>query len=260
MNSHSIRRLGILSARNLHCGSILKKSHKGTFKSGDTKIDTDEITTENNPWSPTILDDIVKVRKPRSLVSEKLPSNYRLAYQPMYEAPSTKYVSLLKRITMGFSVLGIYGAKLLHDSNVEDIYLLTTILTFSLPYLGVHYKTKDYITRIFRLYDKTKPQTLENLVNDENLIMEKLSFTGTKTYNNLLKISDNESLTIIPESKGLMNLLSPYENWISTDKETGEKQKFYVVDDIGGMKMDRIWGIIEKNSNIDNGRYIESKQ
>lgn len=30
------------------------------------------------------------------------------------------------------------------------------------------------------------------------------------------------------------------------NKEDGSKREFYVVDDIGGIKMDRLWGIVEK--------------
>lgn len=240
-------------------GSIINQIHKASYKSEDSNIDTDEIISENNPWSPTLLNDTVKVRQQGTIFDKKLPSNYRLSYQPLYEAPGTKYVSLLKRLTISFGVLGCYGAKLFYDSpHFDDIYALITLSVTNLPILAVQYKLSNYVTRIFRLYNKDKPQTLDNLINDENLIIEKLNFTGGKTYNTLVKVSDNDSLKLImPSSSKIRSFLTPYGNW--QDGKGNSIQKFYISDDIGGIKMDRIWGIVEKNSGVDNGRFLEDK-
>lgn len=255
--SVSLKSLALLNNKsyNIHQIDFQRAAHKGSYKSLDSSIDTDEIITENNPWSPTLLEDRVKVRRPRSIRSIEMPENFRLSYQPMYEAPGSKYVSLLKRLTISVGVLGCYGAKLFYDSpHFEDSYALITLITSWIPALAIQYKTRDYVTRIFRLYDKEKPQTLDNLVDNENLILEKLNITGGKTYNSLVKITKNPTLKIAPPAP--VPLLAPYATWQDVEPETKVKRSHYVVDDIGGMKMDRIWGIVEHNSHIDNGRYI----
>ncbi|PVH23808.1 hypothetical protein CXQ85_004102 [Candidozyma haemuli] len=223
--------------------------HKTTFKSDDSSVDTDEIVTGNNPWSPTLYNDIVYIRK--GLKNVALPDNFRLSYEPLYEAPGAKYVAMLKRLTLSFGVIGLYGAKLLYESvQFDDIYAFATLAGTWGPALAVQFKTKDYVTRIFRLYDKTKPQTLENLVSDEKLVMEKLNTTGGKTYNQLLTVSGNKSLQITPQTNDII----PYRSW--QEDFDGHKRYFYVADNVGGMKMDRIWGIVEHNSGVDNGRYM----
>ncbi|WEJ94848.1 hypothetical protein PSN45_002348 [Yamadazyma tenuis] len=222
----------------------------------DSSIETDEIISENNPWSPTLLTDRVKVRKPGYVRSVELPENLRLSYQPLYEAPGSKYVALLKRLTISVGVLGCYGAKLFYDSpHFDDYYAVSTLAACSVPAMVVQYKTREYVTRIFRLYDKNKPQTLENLVNDEQLIVEKLNFTGGKTFNQLVRVSGNDSLKLVSTPK--VPLLASYAVWQDKEPESGTVRKHYIVDDIGGMKMDRLWGIVEKNSGEDNGRYID---
>ncbi|KAF5211867.1 hypothetical protein E0198_001413 [Clavispora lusitaniae] len=224
--------------------------HKGTYKSPDSTVETDEIVSENNPWSPTLYNDIVYVR--RGLRNVALPEKYRLSYEPLYEAPGSKYVAMLKRLTLSLGVLGVYGAKLFWESvQFDDVYALATLIGTWSPALLVQYKTRDYVTRVFRLYDKEQPQTLENLVRDEKLVMEKLNVTGGKTYNTLLKVADNDSLKLC---NGDTPSLLPYRSWQSS--ENGHKEYFYLVDNVGGMKMDRLWGIVEHNSGVDNGRYI----
>lgn len=213
-------------------------------------METDEIISENNPWSPTLYNDIVRVRKGFRNVT--LPENYRLSYEPIYEAPGSKYVAMLKRLTLSFAVIGVYGAKLFYELvQFDDLYALGTIIGTWTPAIAVQYKTSDYVTRAFRLYDKDKPQTLENLVNDEQLVMEKLLATGGKTYNTLLTVSNNPLLKLTDTEN---SALAPYRLWETSDSDG--KQYFYVVDNVGGMKMDRLWGIVEHNSGVDNGRYI----
>lgn len=238
-----------------HRHGPIRYSHKGSYKSPDSSIDTDEIITDNNPWSPTILNDRVKVRRPGSIRPIELPENFRLSYQPIYEAPGSKYVSLLKRLTLSVGVLGCYGAKLFYDSpHFDDYYAMITLAATWAPAALIQYKTRHYVTRIFRLYNKDVPQTLENLTNDENLIIEKLNVTGGKTYNSLVKVSNNPTLKVLPSNN---SLLTPYASWEDVDPHSNIKRYHYIVDDIGGMKMDRLWGIAEKNSAIDNGRYID---
>lgn len=244
-------------SRKFHLSLLGKDRHSSSYKSADYTADQDDIRTENNSWSPTLYTDIVRIKEPFSLKSKSLPSNLRLSYSALYESPGAKYVSVLKRFSLSASVLGLYGAKLFYDSpQFEDIYAYITAAFFLLPTLFVQFKTRDYVTRIFRLYDREKPQTLENLVSDEKLIMEKLNFSGGKTYNELLTVGKNETLRLAPPTN--FPLIMPYRTWEET-LETGKKRYFYVVDDIGGIKMDRLWGIIEHNSNVNNGRYIDDQ-
>lgn len=225
--------------------------HKGSFRSHDTNVETDEVMSDNNPWSPTLYNDIVYIRK--GLRNVALPENFRLSYEPIYEAPGSKYVAMLKRLTLSFAVIGVYGAKLFYELvQFDDLYALGTIVGTWAPAVAVQYKTSDYVTRMFRLYDKLKPQTLENLVNDEKLVVEKLNATGGKTYNTLLTISGNTSLKLCDE-----DTFSPYRSWEET--LNGNKKYYYLADNVGGMKMDRLWGIVEHNLGVDNGRFLEEK-
>ncbi|KAK6458717.1 uncharacterized protein RJT20DRAFT_8342 [Scheffersomyces xylosifermentans] len=254
----NLSRPGLNLARSLYSSPISRIQHKGNYRSSDSTIDTDEILTDNNPWSPTLYNDVVSVRKAGSVRSTALPENFRLSYSTLYEAPGSKHVAMLKRLTLSFAVLGVYGAKLFYESaQFEDIYAIGTLIATSAPALVVQYKTRDYVTRIFRLYDKDKPQTLENLVNDEKLICEKLNLTGGKTYNELLHISGNKSLVVSKRPK--FPILAPYSTWEEIDPESKKKRHFYIVDNMGGMKMDRIWGIVEHNSGVNNGRYMDSE-
>ena len=217
----------------------------------DSNVDTDEISSSNDPWSPTLLSDTVYIRTPNSLRSHPLPG-YRLSYSPLYEAPGSKYVAMMKRLTLSFAVLGCYGAKLFYElAQFDDLYALATLVGCWTPTAVVQYKTKDYVTRIFRLYSKDKPQTLENLVNDEKLILEKLNATGGRTYNCLVNVDSSLQLDKPPK------WLRPYSSWKDIEPTTGKTRHFYVADDMGGVKMDRLWGIVEHNSGVDNGRYIK---
>lgn len=233
-----------------------RSRHLGSYKLSDATVETDDIITENNPWSPTLYTDVVRY-KPRGrwLRTQALPDNYRLSYQSLYEAPGSKYVSLLRRLTISFAVLGAYGAKLFYELvQFDDIYALFTLVGTISPAAFVQYKTKDYVTRIFRLYDKDKPQTLDNLVSDERLVMEKLLPMGLRTYNEVLQVSDN---TLLQLQKPLHGWLVPLATWKEVDPETNRKRAYYVVDNIGGIKMDRLWGVVEHNLGVNHGRYID---
>jgi hypothetical protein len=243
------KNITVSMGRTLSKSTVLMVKHQSNFRNTDSNVESDEIVTDNNPWSPTLYNDIVYIKHPGTFKSTPMDDKYRLSYSPLYESPGAKYVSMLKRLSISFAVLGIYGAKLFYESaQFDDMYAVYTILATSAPALAIQYKTKDYITRIWRLYDKTQPQTLENLLSDEKLVMEKLNGWGSRTYNELLSITNNHDLKVVHDQN---NVLRPYSTW-----QCGNRN-FYVVDNIGGLKMDRLWGIAEHNSGINNGRYIE---
>lgn len=236
--------------RSFHSGMRFLARHSGSYTSKGTAVDTGEITSENYPWSPTLYTDRVYVKN--GFLSEKLLANFRLSYEPMYEAPSIRYVSLLKRMTLGFAIVGIYGSKLLYDLvQFDDIYAAGLFLGTLAPAVAVNYKLKDYVTRVFRLYDKSKPQDLEFLTSREQLVIEKLTSAGNKTYNTLMNVLNNKALQLAPRQ----SLWRPYATWV--DESDGDKRGYYISDNIGGMKMDRLWGIVEHNSDVNNGRYME---
>lgn len=236
--------------RSLHCAHRRLIRHNTSYSPKDATVDTGEIESENNPWSPSLYTDRVYVRK--GIRNEALPANFRLSYEPIYEAPSIKYVSLLKRMTLGFALAGAYSSKLLYDLvQFDDIYAAGLLIGTLTPAAVVNYKLKDYVTRIFRLYDKDKPQDLDTLTSNEQLIIEKLNPTGSKTYNTLLTILNNETLKLT----GSPSSLHPYSTWQA--ELDGVKSDYYVADNIGGVKMDRLWGIVEHNSGVNNGRYME---
>lgn len=89
-----------------------------------------------------------------------------------------------------------------------------------------------------------EPQTYENLTKDETLVVEQVGNFGRSVYATQIKLQD---IKLTKERLG-------WVNWVYEDPETKDVVKMYVADNVGGIKMDRIWGIIEKNSGIDNGR------
>ena len=240
--------------RSLHSSRRSLVKYNASYSSKDSTVDTGGIASENNPWSPTLYTDRVYIRN--GLFNVALPSKYRLSYEPIYEAPSTRYVSLLKKMTLSFAFSGAYVSKLLFDlTQFEDVYTIGLLVGTMAPAVAVNYKLKDYVTRVFRLYDKEKPQDLETLTSDEKLIFEKLNATGNKTYNTLLTVLDNKTLQLSSEKQ---SLFKPYSSWVELAE--GVKNHYYITDNVGGMKMDRLWGIVEHNSGVDNGRYIENVQ
>ena len=159
-------------------------------------------------------------------------------------------------MTLSFAFSAAYVSKLLFDlTQFEDVYTIGLLVGTMAPAVAVNYKLKDYVTRVFRLYDKEKPQDLETLTSDEKLIFEKLNATGNKTYNTLLTVLDNKTLQLSSEKQ---SLFKPYSSWVELAE--GVKNHYYITDNVGGMKMDRLWGIVEHNSGVDNGRYIENVQ
>lgn len=188
------------------------------------------------------IDGVIKVKEPFAIAATPIDPKYRTGYEPLYVAPSHKHIATMKRVSLAVGVVGIYVSHLMFDSVVvanELSYVVGALSTLPIP--AVNYFTQNYVSRIFRLYDSTKPQTLENLVTDETLLAEKISWTGRSYYFRLAKVKDLK----------LSNDRFGWVNW-KTDKD-----QFYVTDDIGGIKMDRIWGIVEHNSGVDNGRFFK---
>lgn len=118
------------------------------------------------------------------------------------------------------------------------------LIPLLIPIPVFQYLSKPYVTRIFRLYRADEPQTYENLVKDETLVVEQVGAFGRSVHATQIKLQD---IRIVKERYG-------WVNWEYKDPESKEILKMYVADNVGGIKMDRIWGIIEKNSGIDNGR------
>jgi hypothetical protein len=191
--------------------------------------------------SARFLQESIKISEPLALGTTFLPSRFRVGDSPLYESALARPISVMKRVSVGFGILGLYLSELVYSSPVlsSDLsYIIAACSTLPLPI--IHYFTQDYVSRIFRLYDSEKPQNLENLTTDETLIAEKISLTGRSYYNTILKVSE-------------LKLEKSRFGWVNWKTK---KSFFYVNDSIGGFNMDRIWGIAEHNSGVDNGRYF----
>lgn len=235
-----------------HTLIIATRYRSAPFRSSDANVDTNEIISPNDPWLPSLYTDPVRVySRSRWPFSRTLPEHMRLSYSPLYESPGGKYASVLRRITLGFAVVGVYAAKLLAElAQFDDTYAAVALTTCSIPWVVVQVKTRNYVLRMWRLYDTRKePQTIELLTTNECLVAEKLSVGGGRTYNELIKVDD--LLKVAPQTNKVRLFLGPYATWTQNGTD------FYITDNVGGLKMDRLWGIAEKNSGIDNGRFIE---
>jgi hypothetical protein len=184
----------------------------------------------------------VRVSEPLRFGYTELDPQFKVGYSPLYTSPSHKFVSLLKRTSLGFGMVGIYISQLMYSTPTlfsEPLIYLTMGLSI-VPLPLIHILTQHHVTRIWRLYDSTKPQTLEALTEDETLVAEKISLTGRSYYNSLIKVQDLE----------IVDRNTVKATWKAKDA------LFYVKDNVGGIKMDRIWGIAEHHSGIDNGRFF----
>lgn len=56
------------------------------------------------------------------------------------------------------------------------------------------------------------------------------------------------------DSVALTNAKLGWTNWESKDPDNDLIRSYYVADNCGGIKMDRLWGIIEKQNGVNNGR------
>lgn len=187
----------------------------------------------------------VRIRKPGKAFGEPMDPKKQLGMRPIYTALAGHHVAFTRRASFGFLLASIYAGYVVYASaSLPNFLGLIGLLPIALPLPIMQYLTGPYVTRIFRLYDRGVPQTYENITKDETLVIEQVSMFGRSLKATEIKLAD---IKLTKERMG-------WVNWVYTDKESGEVIKMYVADNIGGIKMDRIWGIVEKNSGVDNGR------
>ncbi|KAK9449750.1 uncharacterized protein V1518DRAFT_414563 [Limtongia smithiae] len=193
-----------------------------------------------------------------------------LARAPIYTASSTFHVSATKRTAWTFAVLGGYfsSAMMTMDGVPAALALLVGIPTV-LPLPLVYYFTAPYVHRIFRVYKQPAGEAVdvEKLVEDEEFVFECISAFGRGLYNCRVKLRD---LRIVSRRAGWVNLEVVDGERVERERAmrgegrqsiiekaldgTRTRRWFYVADDAGGYRMERIWAIIEKQSGVDNGR------
>ncbi|CAN6654118.1 hypothetical protein TRVA0_027S00408 [Trichomonascus vanleenenianus] len=177
--------------------------------------------------------------------AEPMDPKMKLGMRPIYSALAGHHVAFTKRASFGFLLASLYAAYVVASAATLPNFLgLIGLVPIAAPIPIMQYLTSPYVTRIFRMYKKDEPQTIETISNDETLVIEKVSMFGRSLKATEIKLADIR----------LTNERFGWVNWVYKDKETGEVIKMYVADNIGGIKMDRIWGIIERNSGVDNGR------
>lgn len=188
---------------------------------------------------------LIRIRTPGKFFSDPIDPSKKLGMNPLYTAAMGSQVAYTKKFSIGFLGLGSCVVYLLNGAGgLEGVGTLAALVPLILPLPIVNYLTAPYVTRIFRLYDKEGPQTYESITKDETLVLEQIGMFGNRHHATAIKVKD---VRLTKERFGWIN-------WIYKDKNSGEEIKFYVSDNIGGLKMDRIWGIIETNSGVDNGR------
>ncbi|OWB57796.1 hypothetical protein B5S28_g3767 [[Candida] boidinii] len=196
----------------------------------------------------------VKTRIHGSYIFSKiLDKKFRLGTNYLYDNPLTNFHAGAKRSAIGFAVIGLFFAHLMDATGIiiPEASILLSVVSL-IPFPIVQLLSRPHVSRIYRLYDTSKPQTLENLVDDETLIFQRLDWRGKKTFNELIKVNTLR-LPKPEESRfGWVNL-------VSEDSNTKLIKYFNVTDGIGGINMDRIWSIAEKKSGVDNGRNFFEK-
>ncbi|CCH46718.1 hypothetical protein BN7_6315 [Wickerhamomyces ciferrii] len=217
----------------------LRGFHTSKIIFNTTTAETDLGSTKPN--STSTKQDRVFIKSPYTIKALPIDPKFRLGYDPIYISPLGSRISLIKRVALGIGAFGVYSSHLMFNSSFfTDEMAYIVLASTLLPNPLINFYTRNYVNRIYRLYDTTKPQTLKNLTHEETLVAEKISWTGRSFYNRLMKVQD---LRLTKSKIGLYN-------WKL------KEDKFYIVDDIGGIKMDRIWGIVEHNSGVDNGRFF----
>ncbi|ODQ78175.1 hypothetical protein BABINDRAFT_162848 [Babjeviella inositovora NRRL Y-12698] len=219
----------------------------------DTNLNHDS-PIEFEPFKNPSNDTTIKIRKPWTIGHTTLEPNFRQGWSPMYVSPSITFISAVKKFSLVlsatiFGVLHVYNGTSLSADLVSNLIQGLAILPVPL----VHFFTKDYVTRVFRIYDDSKPQTLENLTTNEKFVFEKLNWTGTNVYNELVYLDG-------------LRLVNPKEfsrlgwvNWKDHELTSNVQRHFYIADEVGGFKMDRLWDIVEKNSGVNNGRFLNDR-
>ncbi|KAG5354354.1 hypothetical protein CJU90_4167 [Yarrowia sp. C11] len=215
-----------LSARSLHTTGVLRQ-----FNNFDP---SDELQPR-----------ITKVIDPDNQTAG--PFNYRLfkiADEPLYSAPATFQVALAKKSAFTLGLIGTYASYLFfHYPLLPDLggYIA---LGLWLPFpLATHYLA-PYVSKVSRIYRRGEPETLENMTKNETVLIETISLLGRKPMSWIIPLRDLK----------VVNKRSGWANWEYTNPKTGDQHVFYVSESTGGFKMDRIWGITERNAGIDSGR------
>lgn len=191
---------------------------------------------------------LYKIKPVGRLFKEPFDSkSYVLSREPLYEGPNTSQISFAKRWACGFSILGSYVGYLATGViGITDMMASAGLISILLPLPLIHYFSSSYVSRVFRVYRAgLRKQTLDSMTSDETILVEKVGFFGRSTYGVPVKVAQTR----------LSNKRLGWVNWVYID-EMGRSENMYIEDNLGGMKMDRIWGIVEKNSGIHNtGRF-----
>ncbi|KAK9462278.1 uncharacterized protein V1516DRAFT_674200 [Lipomyces oligophaga] len=187
-----------------------------------------------------------------------------LANSPLYTASSSFHVAATKRTAWVFAMLGGYFSVAM--LSMESIPLaISAILGIPsvVPLPFVLYYTTPYVNRIFRIYNSPEgvPIDTTKLDVNEEFLFECLSITGRSLYNCRVKLCD---LRVVNKRNGWVTLevvdsaaesrLRPQNAFERAFDGTRTRRWFYVADDIGGYKMERLWAIIDRQSGVDNGR------
>lgn len=179
----------------------------------------------------------------------KLDSKFRLSNLPMYQNPLVNFVIGSKRLSIAFGVIGCVFAYLMDRTGLiyTEFCQLTAIFSV-IPAPIVQFLFNPYVSRVWRVYDTTKPQNIENLTKNETLIFEKLNWSGFQTYNELITVDSLEVPTGKEDYRGRFG----YVNLISTDKATGSVKYFFINEGFSNVKMDRILALAERNCKLEN--------
>lgn len=169
---------------------------------------------------------------------------FKIADEPIYAAPATFQVALAKKSAFTLGLIGTYVSYLFfHYPLLPDLggYIA---LGLWIPFPVAQHFLSPYVAKISRVYRRGEPETLENMTKNETVLVETISFLGRKPMCWLLPLKDMK----------VVNLRGGWANWEYTNPETGDQHCFYVSESNGGFKMDRLWGISERNAGIDSGR------
>lgn len=182
----------------------------------------------------------------------KLDKKYRLGNLPIYQNPLINFVIGSKRLSLAFGAIGVMFGYLMERTGLVYTEICQMIAILSLiPFPVVTYLFEPVVSRVWRVYDTTKPQVYENLVKDETIILEKLNWNGFTTYNELVKV---DSL-IVPKGKSDYRGRFGYVNLLSIDEKLKSAKSYYINDGFTNEKMERILALAEKKSGVnDSGR------
>lgn len=169
---------------------------------------------------------------------------FKIADEPLYSAPATFQVALAKKSAFTLGLIGTYVSYLFfHYPLLPDLggYLA---LGLWIPFpVATHYLA-PYVAKVSRIYKRGEPETIENMTKDERVLIETISWLGRKPMNWIIPLRDLK----------VINARGGWANWEYTNPKSGDQHQFYVSESNGGFKMDRVWGITERNAGRDSGR------